>query len=120
MKAANDPALAKKLGNADTAKQLKQTLKQSEEQAAQLQKSLKNVTVDYWVGVDDMLMRKAEFTAALDSAGMEGMEGVEGMTMKLTVTMSDFNEPVTVEAPANAKPIDTLMEQMLGGMTLGI
>jgi hypothetical protein len=34
--------------------------------------------------------------------------------------MSDFNEPVTVEAPANAKPIDTLMEQMLGGMTLGI
>lgn len=120
MKAANDPALAKKLGNADTAKQLKQTLKQSEEQAAQLQKSLRNVTVDYWVGVDDMLMRKAEFTAALDSAGMEGMEGVEGMTMKLSVTMSDFNEPVTVEAPANAKPIDTLMEQMLGGMTLGI
>ena len=120
MKAANDPALAKKLGDKETAKQLEQTLAQSGKQAAQLQKSLKNVTVDYWVGVDDILMHKAEFTAALDTAGMEGMEGVEGMTMKLTVTMSDFNEPVTVQAPANAKPIDTLMEQMLGGMTLGI
>jgi hypothetical protein len=119
-KAANDPALAKKLGDADTAKQLKETLAQSKEQTAQLQKSLKNVTVDYWIGVDDMLMRKAEFTAALGTAGMEGMEGVEGMTMKLTVTMGDFNEPVTVEAPANAKSIDTLMEQMLGGMSLGI
>ena len=120
MKAANDPDLAKKLGDADTAKQLKETLTQSEEQTAQLQKSLKDVTVDYWVGVDDMLMRKAEFTAGLDTAGMEGMEGVEGMTMKLTVTMSDFNEPVNVEAPANAKSLDTLMEQMLGGMALGI
>jgi hypothetical protein len=120
MKAANDPDLAKKLGDADTAKQLKQTLKQSEKEATQLQKSLKDVTVGYWVGVDDMLMRKAEFTAALDTAGIEGMEGVEGMTMKLTVTMSDFNEPVSVEAPANAKSIDALMEQMLGGMTLGI
>ena len=40
--------------------------------------------------------------------------------MKLTMTMSDFNEPVTVEAPAKAQPFDKLMEQMFGGMTLGI
>jgi hypothetical protein len=120
VKAANDPALAKKLGDASTAKQLKDTLTQNEKQAKELQKSLKNVTVDYWIGVDDMLMRKAAFAAALDTAGQKGMEGVTGMTMKMTATMSNFDEPVTVEAPANAKSIDSLMEQILGGATLGI
>ena len=120
MQAANDPDLAKKLGDAETANQLKQSLAQSEEQAAQLQKALTDVSVDYWVGVDDMLMRKAEFTAALDTTEQKDMEGVEGMTMKLTVTMDDFNEPVSVDPPAKAKSFDKLMETIFGGMTMGL
>ncbi len=120
MQAANDPDLAKKLGDAETADQLKQSLAQSEEQAAQLQKALTDVSVDYWVGVDDMLMRKAEFAAALDTTEQEDMEGVEGMTIELAVTMDDFDEPVSVDPPAKAKSFDKLMETIFGGMTLGL
>lgn len=119
MKAANDPELAKKLGDDSTAKQLKQALKQNREDATALQKSLKNVAVDYWIGVDDMLMYKAQFAAALDTSGQKDMEGLEGMSLDVTMTMSDYNEPVSVEPPANAKSFDKLMERMFGGMTIG-
>ena len=42
-----------------------------------------------------MLMRKAEFSAALATKGQEGMDGVDGMTMKMSMTMADFDQPVT-------------------------
>ena len=43
------------------------------------------------------------------------MSGVDGITMKLTASMSDFNEPVTVTPPADAQSLDKLIEQMFGG-----
>ncbi len=120
MKAAEDPGLADKLGGADSELgQITQDLEQSKEAAAELGKSLKETSVDYWIGVDDMLMYKAEFSAALDTAGQKDMEGVEGMSMKGTVTMADFDEPVTVTPPAKAQSFDKLMEQMFGGMMGG-
>ncbi len=120
MKAAEDPGLADKLGGADSELgQITQGLEQSKEEAAELGKSLKETSVDYWIGVDDMLMYKAEFSAGLDTAGQKDMEGVDGMSMKGTVTMADFDEPVTVTPPAKAQSFDKLMEQMFGGMMGG-
>ena len=118
-KAMNDPSLLDKLGDPSTAKQFEQTLAQNKKQVEELKKSLKNVTVDYWIGVDDMLMRKAEFAAELATKGQQGMEGVDGMTMKMSMTMADFDQPVTVTPPANALPFDTLMNEVLGGMMGG-
>jgi hypothetical protein len=117
-KAMNDPSLAKKLG-ASTAKQLEQGLAQSRKQIEELKRSLANVTVHYWIGVDDMLMRKAEFAAELATKGQKGMAGVDSMGLKLTVTMSGFDEPVTVTPPANALPFSQLMNQMFGGLMGG-
>ena len=118
-KAMNDPSLLDKLGDPSTAKQLEQGLAQNKKQVEELKKSLKNVAVDYWIGVDDMLMRKAEFSADLATKGQEGMDGVDGMTMKMSMTMADFDEPVTVTPPAKALPFDTLMNEVLGGMMGG-
>ena len=98
-KAMNDPSLLDKLGDPSTAKQFEQTLAQNKKQVEELKKSLKNVTVDYWIGVDDMLMRKAEFAAELATKGQQRMEGVDGMTMKMSMTMADFDQPVTVTPP---------------------
>ncbi len=117
MKAAKDPSLAKKLGGTSQLKQLEQGLSQNKQQAEQLKKSLKNVSVDYWIGVDDMLIHKASFDAALDTKGQQGMTGVDGITMGMEVTMADFGQPVTVTPPANALPLKSLLNQMFGGLT---
>ena len=118
-KAMNDPSLLDKLGDPSTAKQLEQGLAQNKAQVEELKKSLKNVTVDYWIGVDDMLMRKAQFSAELATKGQQGMEGVDGMTMKMSMTMADFDQPVTVTPPAKAQPFDKLMNEVFGGMMGG-
>ncbi len=119
LKAANDPSLAKKLGASSQLKQLEQSLTQNKKQADQLKKSLKNTSVDYWIGVDDQLIHKAEFAASLSTTGQKGMQGVSGLTVMMTVAMSDFNKPVTVTPPASALPFKDLMNQMLGGMMTG-
>jgi len=118
-KAMNDPSLLDKLGDPSTAKQLEQGLAQNQKQIEQLKKSLTNVTVGYWIGVDDMLMRKAELSAELATKGQQGMEGVDGMTMKLSMTMADFDQPVTVTPPAKSLPFDKLMNEVFGGMMGG-
>lgn len=118
-RAMNDPSLLNKLGDPSTAKQLEQGLAQNKKQVEALKKSLKDVNVDYWIGVDDKLMRKAEFSADLATKGQKGMAGVDGMTMKMSMTMADFDQPVTVTPPAKALPFNQLMNQMFGGMLGG-
>jgi len=118
-KAMNDPSLLDKLGDPGTAKQLEQGLAQNKKQLEELKKSLTTVTVDYWIGVDDMLMRKAEFSAALATKGQEGMDGVDGMSMKMSMTMADFDQPVSVTPPAEALPFDKLMNEVFGGLMGG-
>jgi hypothetical protein len=39
--------------------------------------------------------------------------------MRMSMTMADFDEPVTVTPPAEALPFDTLMNEVLGGMMGG-
>jgi membrane-associated HD superfamily phosphohydrolase len=118
-KAMNDPKLLNKLGDPSTAKQLEQGLAQNKKQVEELKKSLKDVAVNYWIGVDDKLMRKAEFSADLATKGQQSMQGVDGMTMKMSMTMADFDQPVTVTPPAKALPIDKLMNKVFGGMMGG-
>jgi hypothetical protein len=118
-RAMNDPSLLDKLGDPSTAKQLEQGLAQNKKQVEALKKSLTDVAVDYWIGVDDMLMRKAEFSAGLAPKGQQGMEGIDGMSVKMSMTMADFDQPVTVTPPAQALPFDKLMNEMFGGMLGG-
>lgn len=115
LKASEDPSLAEKLGGQEQLQQLGQSLTQNKEQAEELSKSLKDASVDYWIGVDDSLMYKAQFALSMDTTGQEDMSGVDGVGMKLTMTMSAFDEPVTVTPPADALPLDKLTEQMFGG-----
>lgn len=118
-KAMNDPSLLDKLGDPSTAKQLEQGLAQNKQQVEALKKSLTDVAVDYWIGVDDMLMRKAEFSAGLAPKGQQGMEGIDGISVKMSMTMADFDQPVSVTPPAQALPLDKLMNEMFGGMLGG-
>ena len=75
--------------------------------------------MEYWIGVDDQYMYKAQFGGAMDTSGQKGMQGVTGVTMKGTVTMADFDQPVTVTPPAGAKSFKEFMNQLFGGMLGG-
>ena len=99
--------------------QLSEGLTQNKQQAEELGKTLRAATVDYWIGVDDQYMYKAQFGASLDTSGQKDMEGVSAVSAKGTVSMSAFDEPVEVEAPKDAKSFDTFMNQLFGGMMGG-
>jgi hypothetical protein len=119
-KAAEDPSLESKLGGSSSELgQLSQGLTQDKQQAEELGKSLKDATVDYWIGVDDQLMYKAQFGAAMDTSKIKDAQGVTGVTLKGTVTMADFDQPVEVTPPQDAKSFDKLMNQLFGGMLGG-
>jgi hypothetical protein len=119
MKQMSNPDLGAKLGDPATAKQLQQGLAQNKAQIDELSNSVKAVTGDYWYAVDTLYLTKATWNVALDTKGLKDMQGVDGMTMKADLTMSGFNEPVTVSPPAKSLPFDKLMNQMFGGMMGG-
>jgi Na+-transporting methylmalonyl-CoA/oxaloacetate decarboxylase gamma subunit len=119
-KAAEDPSLQDKLGGSGSQLgELSQGLTQDTQQAEELSKSLKGATVDYWIGVEDQLMYKAQFGASMDMTNQKDMEGVDGMSMQGTVTMSGFDEPVKVTPPQDAQSFEKFMTQLFGGMMGG-
>ena len=117
MKALDDPQLAEKLG-ADAAQQLQGTKAQSKKELEQLQKALEDVSVDTWYEVETFYLRKVDAKAAFDMTGLEDAEGMTAMDFTMLVELDGFNEPVEVEAPKDAQPLDKLMESMFGGMSL--
>jgi hypothetical protein len=117
MKALDDPSLAEKLGS-DAAQQLQGTKAQSEKELKQLEKALKDVSVDAWYEVDTFYLRKVDGKAAFDMTTVEDAGGVTAMGLTMMLELDGFNEPVEVEAPKSAQPLEKLMESMLGGMSL--
>ena len=119
LKALQDPALAEQLGQ--NAGDLQKSLEGSEKELQELQKSLKEATADFWIGADDMLLRKATMAVGLDMSGQTGddMQGVDTVGVTGTVTMAEFDEPVTVTPPSDAQPFEKLMESLFGGMMSG-
>jgi hypothetical protein len=120
VKAAEDPALQDKLGGSGgELGELSEGLAQNRQQVEELGKTLRAATVDYWIGVDDQYMYKAQFAASLDTSGQKDMEGVTAMNAKGTVSMSAFDEPVEVTEPKGAKSFETFMNQLFGGLMGG-
>lgn len=116
-KAAEDPSLQQKLGGSGSELgQLGQGLTGDPKQAEELAKTLKDVAVDLWIGVDDSYLYKAQFAASLDMTGQKDMQGVSGVTLKGDLTMSDFDQAFEVVAPQGAKPFEDFMTQLFGGM----
>jgi hypothetical protein len=119
-KAAESPSLNKQLGGATgQLGQLGSGLSGNAKQAEQLAKTLKDATVDYWIGVDDSYMYKAQFGATMDMTGQQNMQGVSGVSLKGSVAMSDFDQPVAVTPPTQAKPFKDFANQLFGGMMGG-
>ena len=119
MKALNDPKLYEKLGDPQTAAQVKALKSQNAKQLKELQKALDSIGVDLWIETESMYLRQGSVVITMNTKGMEGAEGVTGMNVEVGFTMADFDEAFDVKAPAKAKDFDTLMNELVGGMMGG-
>jgi hypothetical protein len=72
----------------------------------QLTQILKNASFDLYSGTDDHLLRRLTLDFELQPPGGSGKA-----TIALDVTLGSVNEPQTVEAPSNPKPLRDLLQQ---------
>jgi hypothetical protein len=93
-------------------------------QLDQLTSIIKTADFDIYSGESDDLLRRLD--AHLDLAAPEGTPGApESVTLDISLTIGDVNEPQTISAPASAQPLASLLQQFgidpsqLGGALRG-
>jgi hypothetical protein len=72
-----------------------------------------DVEFDTWIDANDVWRRIAaetEFSVPEDQRDAAG--GLEGGSVSLDMTLDDPNEPVEIEGPAEARPIDELLRSL--------
>jgi hypothetical protein len=72
-----------------------------------------DVEFDTWIDANDVWRRIAaetEFSVPEDQRDAAG--GLEGGSVSLDMTLDDPNEPVEIEGPAEARPIDELLRRL--------
>lgn len=66
--------------------------------------ALKDGTVDVWVGTEDLRPRRVKVVLDVPDATALSPD-VRSLNVDLTVTVTGFDEPVQIEAPADARPL---------------
>lgn len=83
-------------------------------QLKQVEDAVKTAHIDVYTGESDHLLRKLAVT--LDIAPPAGTaSGVSDVSLDFSITLNDVNQPQTITAPQNAKPLSDLTGQ-LGGL----
>lgn len=81
-------------------------------------------SVDVYSTTADDLLSKLEFNLAIDPSQIPGgaSAGVDSINVDFAVEIAEMNEEQTIEAPADAKPIDELVGGLggLGGLPGGL
>ncbi|MGH2924356.1 MAG: hypothetical protein ACRDK1_00125 [Solirubrobacterales bacterium] len=86
-------------------------------QIDQVKSAVKTASIDVYSAESDKTLRKLSLT--LDLAPPSST-GVTAVNVNFSVTLSDVNQPQTITAPANAKPISDLLGQFgVSGGALG-
>ena len=95
----------------------------STDQLKQVEDAVKTAHIDVYTGEDDHLLRKLAIT--LDIAPPAGTaSGISDVSIDFSITLNDVNQPQTITAPQNAKPLSDLTGQLgglgiLGGLSGG-
>lgn len=84
-------------------------------QLKQVEDAVKTAHVDVYTGADDHLLRKAAISLDVAPPASLSSSGVSSFKLNLSVELDDVNQPQTVTAPSNAKPLSDLTGQ-LGGL----
>jgi hypothetical protein len=85
----------------------------SEEDATQADDAVTEGSFDVYSGVDDRLLRGLDLNLGLDPSAIPDAEseGVESIDLEFSFRIGGVNEEQTIEAPADAQPIDDLLGQ---------
>jgi hypothetical protein len=81
------------------------------EQIDQLTSAVESASIDVYSGVDDHLLRKLAVTLSIAPPEETGAP-VSSVDVDFSVTLSDVNQPQTISAPSNPKPISDLLNQL--------
>jgi hypothetical protein len=91
------------------------------QQLDQLKSSVQDASIDVYSGTDDHLLRKLALTLSIAPPADTGAT-VSSVDVDFSVALSDVNEPQTITAPSNAKPLSDLLGQLglpIPGLTPG-
>jgi hypothetical protein len=80
-------------------------------QLNQLTSAVKSATIDVYSGTDDHLLRKLAVSLSIAPPAGSGAT-VSNLDVNFSVTLSDVNQPQTITAPSNPKPIADLLGQL--------
>jgi hypothetical protein len=90
----------------------------SPQELEQLKQLVTGASFDVFSGVDDHVLRRLDFNLNLQEPGGNGKA-----TFGLSITLGSVNEPQTIEAPSDTKPLQDLLDQLgvgdLGSLGLG-
>jgi hypothetical protein len=84
--------------------------------------SVQDLSLDFYVGTDDNIIRKVEASASGDASEAGSAAGLPvsgAVDVNFSVAFTEVNEPQTVEAPAKAQPFSKL-ESQLGDALSGL
>ena len=89
-----------------------------EPQLAVISDAVSGADFDVYAATDDGTLRGLDFSLDLDTAALgAAAAGVESASLGFSVELSDVGEEQTIEAPADAQPIEDLAGE-LGGLGL--
>jgi hypothetical protein len=88
------------------------------DQIDMLKSAVKEASIDVYSGTDDHLLRKLALSLKIEPPAGTGAS-VSSVDVSFSIALSDVNQPQTISAPSNAKPISDLLNQLgLGGLGL--
>ena len=87
-------------------------------QLQQFSSLVKDAHIDVYSGADDKVLRKLAVSMDIQPpAAAAG--GVDDLKIDFAITLSDVNNPQTITAPTDTKPLSDLMQQLGAGGILG-
>jgi hypothetical protein len=87
----------------------------------QIAEAIKDARVDVWTGQDDKVMRRLNVALRFEvpEAARSDARGLQSGDLRFDMTLGAVNEEQTIQAPADAQPIDQLVERF-GGRVPGL
>ncbi len=93
----------------------------SAEDRKQIADAVKDARVDVWTGEEDRIMRRINVNLRFEvpEASRQRAGGLESGTLRFDLTIGALNEKQDIKTPANARPLEELV-QSLGGQVPGL
>lgn len=88
---------------------------------AQIEEAVDEASFDIYSGSEDRILRKLDLSVAVaPPEDTTGLVPIDSINFDFSIALGAVNEPQTIEAPADAQPIDGLLDELgASGLPLG-